>query len=176
MSWMAGAGMLGGGLASAWAQERANRANKERSDKQMEFQERMSSTAVQRSADDMEKAGFNRILAAPNGPASSPGGAMPNIKSVAEGAGSSAQGVVRLAADLKKIKAATRLDEAALPGVEGNSAVAQVQGATAVRRLRAEVEMDKKYPGFMGKIDALMRRLGLGATNRGVSIRSGGRD
>lgn len=51
-----------------------NKANAKSADKQMDFQERMSSTALQRSAKDAEAAGLNRIIAF-NNSASTPGGA-----------------------------------------------------------------------------------------------------
>lgn len=164
-----------GSYASYRGQMQTNAMNLGVAREQMRFQERMSSTAHQREVTDLRKAGLNPILSAGGG-ASSPGGAAPNIRNPAEGFSSSAQGMVRLRADLEKIDAGIALDKAALPGVEGNSRVAQVQAATATRRLKAEFELEKKHPGFLGKVDAFMRRVGLGATNRGVNIRSGGKD
>lgn len=77
-----GAGGLGalGNLGGAYLQ---GQFNADQAKENREFQAYMSSTAYQRAANDLEKAGLNRILALGN-PASTPGGAVgmmgnPNI-------------------------------------------------------------------------------------------------
>lgn len=62
----------------------------------MQFSERMSSTAVQRFADDLEAAGFNRVLAAGGGSASTPPGITAEVKNLAEGAMTNALDIQRL--------------------------------------------------------------------------------
>lgn len=83
-AWMIPAAMVGsslvGGIMGDRGQARANRTNIALAREQMKFQERMSNTAYQRAARDLEAAGLNRILAIGSA-ASSPSGARTEVQS-----------------------------------------------------------------------------------------------
>lgn len=89
-------GMFGGNSAKA-----ANKAQIKMAREQMAFQERMSNTAHQREVNDLRLAGLNPILSA-NGGASSPSGAMPQIKEVNYGSGISKAGETAVSNVLNK--------------------------------------------------------------------------
>lgn len=74
------AGSLIGGAKAASGAKQVNAQQIELAREQMEFQERMSSTAHQRQVKDLKEAGLNPILSAGGSGASSPSGAMPSLQ------------------------------------------------------------------------------------------------
>lgn len=158
-------GIAGGGLglfgsaaatsAEIHSAEHTNEKNRAMVREQMKFQERMSSTAHQRQAKDLEKAGLNRILGISTGGSSTPGGASVAVQNPMEGVSNTAQSLSRLVADIQNIRANTKLANTRQQEASWNAKSAQAAAFTATNVMKAE----KKFPKGYGQIDAILKRL-----------------
>lgn len=105
MPWIAAAAAVGGSLMDKHSQSQANKSNTSLNAANRKWQERMSNTAHRREANDLSKAGLNRILSVKQSGASTPSGNVPDIKPELSNMASTAKDTVLQIQQLKNLKA-----------------------------------------------------------------------
>ena len=131
--WTGAGGAVVAGLGSLFGGERANRQNLQIAREQMAFQERMSSTAYQRAAKDLEAAGLNRILALGK-PATTPPGAKAEMQNTI---GKGVASALQARALAKDIELAEAQAEKLRSDIEVNDGVQDVQ-VENIQNMRAQ--------------------------------------
>lgn len=132
------AGAIGGALLG-------NRANASQAQKNRDFQERMSSTALTRARNDMMNAGINPAQIANVGGASTPGGAVAQMSpNPLEGGISNARDTARAMAEIANLKKTNALISAQEQKTKTEGATAEIQGTLLTEQARA-VEQQRRF-------------------------------
>lgn len=166
----AGASLLGG----LFGQKKTD----DRIDQQMEFQERMSNSAYQRSMKDMRKAGLNPILAYSKGGASAPAGSMAPAFDVVSPAVSSALQTRRVNAEVQNMVETNKNLIETNKNLEAErgrigATTANILADTKIKQelfqsaLRDASKAKSEEEWYKTDIGSLMRKIGLGASELG---------
>lgn len=155
--------LIGGFLADRGA-KRQNEANLRIAREQMAFQERMSSTAYQRAAKDLDAAGLNRILAL-GSPSSTPSGASAQMVNEASGrAGGlqkSAHSAMALHTQRKQLEIMDATAKNLESQIEKNYADAELADQSAAESARRTRQLDTIEKEIEARIEQIGAQAGL---------------
>ena len=156
---LGGLGSVVGGLFGAKGQRDANQANAREAAKNRAFQERMSNTAYQRAAQDLDRAGLNRILAIGQ-PSSTPGGAQARFENDQKQLGEATSGAALMAANIRRINAETAFTKAKERALTPASELGGAAGGALNRLFNMDGDIDEQFKKLFDKVTAPAKEIG----------------